>query len=329
MSSGGRILRGDAQHRGAEFLVQSCFLCSAILPPPMPSQDASRFHIFNLLTPPPGTPLRPFSTDRLERIGAAVLRRVADHFGRLVGDVVPLFRERLQEAGFPRRSADLYSALFGAADIALYDDTSTVRLDRWLASKFMGDIRADIIEDHTPEFRRCLDYMRSTAFDQRRPESPAIGELIHIVFATMERNAGRRSLMQTQLFDINGSEMLAGDDDGAAASAQNKLLAIGLRVVQSTEGIGLVVANAHEGLAAVFRGTPWHTLSNAAGGGGWSHALRRAPGAHAMGAVRFRQGVQSRALWLPIEQVLPQDTRPSNGASEAAAEPRPSAAPLH
>jgi hypothetical protein len=325
-SSGGRILRGDSQHHGAEFLIQSCFLCSAILPPPMPSQDASRFHVFNLLTPPPGTAIRPFSTDRLERIGAAVMRRMADHFRRLVAEVVPLFRDRLQEAGFPRRSADLYAALFGAADVSMYDETSTARLDRWLASKFLAEIHSDIVADYTPEFRRCLDYMRSSPFDPRRPDSPAIGELIHAVMRAMGRNA--RTYQQGRLFDMNGVETIAGDDDGSAASAQNRLLGIGLRVVVAEEGLGLVVANAHQGLAEVFRGTPWHTTSNAAGGGGWSHALRRAPGAKPVGAVRFRQGVQSRSLWLPIDQVLPKDTRPGNGATEAPAEPLAPAA-LH
>jgi hypothetical protein len=127
---------------------------------------------------------------------------------------------------------------------------------------------------------------------------------------------------------MNGVETIAGDDDGSAASAQNRLLGIGLRVVVAEEGLGLVVANAHQGLAEVFRGTPWHTTSNAAGGGGWSHALRRAPGAKPVGAVRFRQGVQSRSLWLPIDQVLPKDTRPGNGATEAPAEPLAPAA-LH
>jgi hypothetical protein len=328
-SSGGRILRGDSLHRGAEFLIQSCFLCSAILPPPMPSQDLSRFHQFNLLSPPRGAPARPFSTDRLERIGAAVLRRMADHFRRLTGEALPLFRERLQEAGFPRRSADLYGTLFAAADVAMYDTTSTARLDQWLATKFMADIQADIIEDQTPESRRCLDFMRSTAFDRRRPDSPAIGELIHTVFKAMDTGEQRR-LVQGRMFDLAGNELIAGDDDGAAASAQNKLLAIGLRVMTTQEGVGLAVANAHQGLAEIFQGTPWHTVSNAAGGGGWSHALRRAPGVRAIGRVRFRHGVQSRALFLPIDQVLPEDDRPANGAGDAAADLRPAAAaPLH
>jgi hypothetical protein len=280
------------------------------------------------LSPPRGAPARPFSTDRLERIGSAVLRRMADHFRRLIGEVLPLFRDRLQAAGYPRRSADLYGVLFGAADVAMYDDTSTARLDRWLGSKFMDEIKQDIIQDHTPESRRCLDYMRSTAFDRRRPDSLAIGELIHTVYRTITAASGR-GIVQGRLFDLAGNEVIPGDDDGVAASAQGKLLAIGLKVVERADGIGLIVANAHQGLAEVFAGTPWHTTSNAAGGGGWSHALRRAPGAHPVGPMRFRQGVLSRALFVPIGYVLPLDDQPADGAGEVPADQRPAAAPLH
>ena len=329
-SSGGRILRGDVHHRGAEFLIRSCFLCSAILPPPMPSQDLSRFHAFGLLTPPQGSAVRPFSTDRLARIGAAVLRRVADQFRRLVGDVVPLFRERLQEAGFPRRSADLYATLFGAADIALYDDTSTARLDRWLATRAMTDIKNDILADHTAEWRRCLDHLRSSPFDWRHPGSPAVGEMVHGVTTALRSAEGHR-LLQGRLFDLTGADLLGEDDSASAASAHHRLLAIGLRVVVMDDGaIGLMVANAHRGLADLFKQTPWATTANAAGGGGWAHALRRAPGARAAGAIRFRYGVQSRALLLPIELVLPDDTRPDEGAGADVAEsPAATAAPLH
>ena len=41
-SSGGLVLRGGADHQGAEFIARSCFLLSSILMPPLLSQDRSR-----------------------------------------------------------------------------------------------------------------------------------------------------------------------------------------------------------------------------------------------------------------------------------------------
>ena len=334
-SSGGRILRGDVHHHGAEFLIRSCFCCSAILIPPMPSQDLSRFHVFNLMPPPPGTPMRPFNTERLAQIGAGVLRRVVDHFPRMVSDVVPLFRAHLQQRGFPRRSADLYAALFGAAEIALYDETSTKRLDKWCDNHFMQEILADVLEDQTPEWQRCLAYLRSTPIDYRRPDGPAIGELLAVAVNGM-RKASQGQIMQGNLLDMNGQELTGGDDDGRIATARDKLLSVGLRIGAQPAGFGeppelaLIVANAHQGLAQIFRGTPWQTSANAAGGGGWWQALRRMPGARpSPRALRFREGVQSRALILPMEALFPEAPQPDDSNAERATEDRPRAAPLH
>ena len=332
-SSGGRILRGDAHHHGAEFLIMSCFFCSAILMPPMPSQDLSRFHVFSLLQG--GAGFRPFSVERLQMIGAGLLRRMADNFKRLTTEVIPLFRERLMEHGYPRRSADLYAALFGGAEVALYDDTSTKRLDRWLDNHFMQTILADVREDQTPEWERCMAYLRSTRIDYRRPESPAIGELIAIVTRGLRQEINGQA-MQGRLFDMNGQETTAADDASQLASARNKLLALGLRIDAKINGFGepptltLLVANAHQGLAEIFRNTPWATLPNAAGGGGWTQALRRMAGARASAAaVRFKVGVQSRATILPLDDLFPDQPQPDDRQAERPAELRPSAAPLH
>jgi hypothetical protein len=334
-SSGGRILRGDAHHRGAEFLIMSCFFCSAILMPPMPSQDLSRFHVFNLLPAAPGAGVRPFSIDRLQVIGAGLLRRVADHFKRLTGEVIPLFRERLQEHGYPRRSADLYAALFAGAEVALHDETSTKRLDRWVANHFMQTILADVRGEQTPESERCLAYMCSTRTDYRRPDSPAIGELLAVVTRGLRQQINGQA-MQGRLFDINGQETTATDDASPIAGARNKLLALGLRIDAQIAGFGeppvltLLVANAHQGLAEVFRNTPWATLPNAAGGGGWTQALRRIAGARATeSGVRFKDGVKSRATVLPLDAVFPIEPQPDDREAEAPAAAARPAAPLH
>ena len=178
-SSGGKILRGSANHAAESFVVRSCFCCSAILVPPMPSQDLSRFHVFNLLQHPAGVATRPFSTDRLAAIGAGLLRRLSDHFRRLVLEVIPTLRERMiDQYKFTRRSADLYATLFGAADVAMYDTLAVERLDKWCDHRFMREIRSEIDQDQTPEWQRCLYHLITQRIDYRRPESQPVGELM-------------------------------------------------------------------------------------------------------------------------------------------------------
>lgn len=58
----------------------------------------------------------------------------------------------------------------------------------------------------------------------------------------------------------------------------------------------LVVANRHEGLEGVFRGSRWQ-------GGVWSQSLGRLPGAcRPNKAVKFA-GVVSKGVWLPLDLV--------------------------
>lgn len=306
-SSGGRVLRGGASHQGAAFTIQSCFACSAILMPPMPSQDASRFHVFDLLVPATGHTLRPFATDRLAQIGAALARRMAEQFSRLAGEVIPLYRAELLRLGFPRRTADLYAALFAAADVAVYDETDAGRLHKWVGTAPMQAILAHVLAEQTPEYRRCLDYALSSRVEPRRGDSPQIGELIDAVAKAML-----------------GTLPLKEKDETGRDHA--RLAAIGLKLVRLDENqhghtppLGLLVANQHQGLAEIFRETPWQTAANAAGGGGWAQALRRMPGVESWPQpVRFRAGVQARAIMVPLAQLWqPSDAPAAAPAGDA------------
>ena len=315
-SSGGKILRGSATHAAESFVVRSCFCCSAILVPPMPSQDLSRFHVFSLMSHPSGVPTRPFSTDRLAVIGGALLRRLSDHFRRLVIEVIPAMREHMIEKyNFTRRSADLYATLFGAADVVMYDTLSLARLDALCDHRFMREILAEIDQEQTPEWMRSLYHLMTQRIDYRRPESPPVGELMAVIVRAMRSGAPQRGL-----FGDDDDALFAGDDEGKARDAHHRLLNIGIRIASlpvsrdsprgGERALYAIVANQHSGLADMFRNTVWQTSSNAAGGGGWSRALRRKEGAYALpNPTRFREGVRARAWAIPIDDVFPSDDR--------------------
>jgi hypothetical protein len=337
-SSGALILRGGANHAGAAFTVKSCFLCSSIIIPPMPSQDASRIIALELMKDPPGVRRAPFSIDKVTALGAGLTRRLADHYPRLMRDVLPAVRQQMQEDGFPARLADVHSALWATRDVAMHDEFSPARLAEWLARQPTVILKEIALRDLTPEWRRCLDYLLSTRIDRLRAESDTYGDLIGRGSAKLLKP--RRVLVQHALFDETGEEIETDDGDREGTAARNRLMRQGLqirRVIDPVSGdasVVLVVANSHRALAEIFGQSIWRTLPEAATGGGWSQVLRRAPGAQATRtAWRFRAGVQSRAVILPIETVLGGGDASDGQAVQQPGEildiARPGDAPLH
>ena len=291
-TSGGRVMRGGADHHGAEFTVASAFFCSAIIMPPMASEDLSRFHIFNLLAPVHGARVPPFSTDMLGSIGERLLRRLVDHYRRLMGEVLPRFKAALADRGFPNRAVDLYGILFACADVLLHDTINMEQFDRWCDHRFMTEIRSNVTLDQTAEWQRCFDHLATSRIEPYRAESELIAELIWRVAILSTRRGEQRALLE-------GS--------GELAKPEARLAAIGLRVIWKDDRTYLCFANAHQGLAAIFRETRWQTTANAAGGGGWSQAMARAPEAKKHpGTIRFGRSV-SRCVMVPLEHLMPDD----------------------
>jgi hypothetical protein len=337
-SSGALILRGGASHAGSAFTVMSCFLCSSIIIPPMPSQDASRIVVLELLKDPPGVRRPPFSIEKITEQGAALTRRLADHYPRLVREVLPAVRQQMQDDGFPTRSADVYAALWAARDVAMHDEFSPARLADWLRAQPTLLVKEAALRDLTPEWRRCIDHLLSSRLDRMRAESDAFGDLI--VRGSTRLSRPRQGLMQHALFDEQGEEIESGEDDREGTAARNRLARYGLRLQRLVDPISgdaavvLIIANTHRALAEVFAQSVWRTLPEASTGGGWSQVLRRAPGAQASReAWRFRGGVKSRAVILPIDVVLGNEPAtevvPREDVSEVVDIARPGDVPLH
>ena len=68
----------------------------------------------------------------------------------------------------------------------------------------------------------------------------------------------------------------------------------GMRLADDAGGV--IFANGHHGLATIFAGTAWAD-------GRWSQALKRLPGARAIGAQRFA-GVTCRGVFVPADVIL-------------------------
>jgi hypothetical protein len=305
-SSGALILRGGAGHVGASFTVKSAFLCTSVIIPPLPAQDASRVVTLQLLRDPPGTFRALPDFQQLAPVGAALLRRLADHFPRLVRLVLPAVRTAMLEAGFSTRLADVHAPLWAARNVATEDEFKPEELRAWLVHPLTVAMREQALSEATPEWQRAIDWLSSSRSDRNKPESDTFGDLIQRGAASLI-NPPRR-LVQQNLFDADGNE-IAGEEDQASVAARNRLLRFGimLRLEHTEDGgrrVVLLIANSHRALAEIFQSSAWRTVPEAATGGGWAQVLRRAPGAvSSKNPVRFR-GVRSRATIIPIDLVI-------------------------
>jgi len=178
----------------------------------------------------------------------------------------------------------------------------------------------------------------SSRTDRLRADSDTFGDLIGRGAEKLLKPT--RTLVQPTLFDPSGEEIETGEDDRSGTAARNRLMRYGLMIraeMDPTSGaptVVLIVANSHRQLAEMFAQSVWRTLPEAATGGGWSQVLRRAPGAQPTRfQVRFRAGVRSRAVILPIDLVLGGDTAedamPRQDPAEIVDITRPGDVPLH
>lgn len=304
-SSGGLVLRGDSRHRAVEFVVRSCFCCSAISPPAMTAADASRFVTLQLLPLPVGIQHRPFDFSGLPQLGVALLRRIVDSYKRFRDELTPRAREALAGHGFQARTIDLYAPLIAMNEALLYDELGEDRLTRFASSRFMADILATAQSELTPDWRRCLDHLFAAPSDPRVRGCATMGDLVAAVARAL----------QGSLFE--------GEADAADHA---RLKACGLKVEMIADDYGaepvLVVANTHPELGRIFTGSRWASRSDAVASG-WHHSLSRVPGAKPRRAVtRFSGGVITRALSLPLTLALPSDPAPPASPQPAAEQER-------
>lgn len=277
-ASGGELMRGGSDHKGASFTLRSCFMFSSILIPPLQPQDASRIAILNLDSLE-GATAPSFNLRRLTEIGAQLRRRLMDGWGRLE-DTLFAYRAALADAGHGGRGADVFGTLLACADLLMYDSLpSTDELEGW-GERLKKSTLAEA-EDDVADHEKCVAHILTSLCDvYRNGEKRQIG-------AWIAAAAGRNK-------------------SGAVDPEANRVLAsFGIKVGADKAGKDyLYIANAHQGTAKLFSETHWNGRSGTTGV--WVQALRRVPGSQPGGCIRF-DGVPSRCTMIPIEHVLPEE----------------------
>ncbi|PZQ48880.1 MAG: hypothetical protein DI551_00690 [Micavibrio aeruginosavorus] len=284
--SGGQTLRGSSDHKNASFTVRSCFLFSSILIPPLPAQDISRMAILQLdkLT---GGKQPNIDAKTLERIGDALRERLIERW-RKFPSVLHSWQTLLAERGHDGRSADQFGTLMACYELLISDAPFEPETHE-VFGQLLDKQGLSETEDSAPDHERCMQHLLTSQLDlYRGGERRTIGSWV----------------MQAAGRDAKNKHEQDMDD------ANRALGNIGLMVRHKHGVMHLMVANDHQGLAAVFKDTHWTGSSGT--NGVWMQAMRRAKNAKA-DEQRFN-GLKKRCTAIPLDVIFDTDY----GASEAA-----------
>ncbi len=312
-SSGGRILRGGANHKGQDFIIQSCFLFTAIAPPSMRGQDLSRLTILELKKlDRPGTPPARNVT-RLGTLGREYLKRLVewtsadgeegDEDGLAATrfeNLMMMFRHQLEAQGHGNRTAQQFGTLLACAWASVCGDmpeTEDLHGEGSDLAQWCGELRPDAmveVEGLIDTWLKCFQHMLF-----------AVGEPIRNTSMPSAVEVVRR--LRNHLTDSGEAED-AEKTDIKAARAQLAKIGLGLTapldpVTKRPTGITwanlmLFIPRSHPELSKLFRETDW--AAHAGADGTWLSVLRQMDDDLWENRRGRIQGVQSHGLCVRV-----------------------------
>ncbi len=281
-ASGGLVLRGGADHKGAEFTARSCFLFSSINIPPLLGQDRSRMAILELGTFTDDAVAPTLRADHFRDLGSRLLRLLVDHWADL-GRAIETYRAELLRRRYDARAADVFGTLLACAHVMLHGaDLDTYTVEAW-AEKLKTTAAIDS-GDAIREEEACLQRISTYQVEPFRSGGQSmLGEWIEKAFGVRAQPEDERD-------------------------AQKIIQRYGLKVLHDMPGGPmLAVANSHSGLEAIFKGTKWQSRSGSTQGG-WVQSLRRLNGADvADGPIYYAGAKPIRSTVLPRDTVIYSD----------------------
>jgi hypothetical protein len=288
-ASGGRMMRGGADHGAVSFTIKSCFLFSSILVPPLLGQDRSRMAILDLDDLDRNAPVPSLPAEAVGALGKALRLRLARQWHRH-DETVEIYRAVLQAEGFNARGQDQFGALLAAADLALRDFAPTGEMARELAMKLAGAHLADKTSRAMAELSVLSPLLAWRTEGGRPGEKTTLAECI-------ERLLAAQTPAQQRMIVGEAEEI-----DNAAKQAKRILVQHGVRL-ETRDGVDYIaVANAHPELSRIYNGTDWATPRGAEQSV-WMQALSRIPGAKPSGQTLWF-GFPQRAILVPVELAI-------------------------
>lgn len=281
--NGGTVDRGTKDGGHTAQRLDTCFLISSILRPPLRPADLDRLSLLELEAAPGGAK----AEEKLRREMAAVIelgpmvrRRVIDDFRRFRLLIVA-FSHRLVSIGHSTRAADQTAPLLAGAFFLTHDGEPAAEiLEAWCDLVPIG--RPDEIEmaEHDLVLRHLLTTPNPS---WRAGDQDLVGDLI----AEALSNSPDAS---PKLLKTIGLALT--DADGVPCSG-----------ARAREGGCLAIATVHRGLEALFAGTGW--VGKTGRTGAWVQAMLRLEGARRGDKQIHMGGATCRVILIPLKAINP------------------------
>jgi hypothetical protein len=285
----GHYARGG---EGLSGIITAIFSFAAINPPALEQQDANRMLLLSMgKLQVDAASVRAFEAalPGMASLGPALRRRIIDRwpeFPKCFG----AFRQALIAVGHEPRTADTFGTLLGCAWLLSFPELPSAHDCAAWAQSIQTSLLASAMEESAPAWQRCFTDLLTARIEVAKDKARMpVGKLIEDVFRDPTNLDMQTTLKSWGLARV----MRVSRAEDAAARAAGR---------QPNKEIWLAVANEHQGLEEIFRGTPWR-------GGGWRSVLGQMPDAERNHPANFGGAKRSKAILVPGKTALPVDDK--------------------
>lgn len=309
-SSGDRILRGGADHKGTEFTAQSCFLLSSVMHATLRGEDRNRIALLDMLKLPDNPEPLELELAKWRSTGRRLHRRMIGGIGRFERTLA-CYKRAIGAQRYEGRWQDTYGTLLACADLLLYDYAPDV------------DPFAEVVETDEPGMSRVnqavmaiLPMLAKGRVEARTDTERVSRVLLSHALPGANGNPPEPvgTWLERALSWIDAMDAATGTS-GPDNKAREKLKTYGLRVVQlipdaeRTTGYRIEDARTREvawtddylavayptnkGIAEIFQRGDWM-------GDGYLQSLRKLEGTKGPFKVRFGGRQPDNALLVPL-----------------------------
>ncbi|MEO9625887.1 MAG: hypothetical protein ABJF09_00600 [Qipengyuania citrea] len=308
-SSGDRILRGGADHKGTEFTAQSCFLLSSVMHATLRGEDRNRIALLDMKKLPDNPEPLELELAKWRSTGRRLHRRMIGGIGRF-DRTLGCYKRAIGAQGYEGRWQDTYGTLLACADLLLYDYAPDAGFDEAVETDEPGMRRVhEAVMAILPMMAKGRVEART---DTERVSRVLLSHALPGAHGSPPEPVGtwiERALTWVEL------DASTGGDSGPDFKARAKLKTYGLRVVQLVDdaerATGYRIEDArtgddgwkHDFLAVAYPTNKGINEIFARGdwmGDGYLQSLRKLDGTKGPFKVRFGGRQPDNALLVPL-----------------------------
>jgi hypothetical protein len=276
---------------GLSGIIVAIFGFAAINPPHLEQQDANRMLLLSLgKLNVDRAQVRAFEAalPGMTALGPALRRRMIDRwidYPKCFG----AFRQALIGVGYEPRPADTFGTLLACGWLLSFPDLPSAEDCAAWAQSIQTSLLASAAEESSPAWQRCLTDLLTARIEIAKDKARLpVGKLIEDVLRDPTNFEQQTTLKNWGLARV--LRVSRAEQKRAAAAGR-----------EPEKEIFIAVANEHQGLEEIFRGTPWRN-------GGWRGVLGQMDDAEKNHPANFGGAKRSKAILVPSKCVLPSDT---------------------